>query len=69
MDAKTLQAAIGEAQRFLRVANLLRETIEERKRGPGEPTWLYMENGTALCGSVRRASLDLTRALAEMRKS
>ena len=60
MKIEQIQVAVSEAQRFIGRANL---AIHEAK-----------ENGYGLScipketGSLRRSSLDLTRALAEMRK-
>ncbi len=55
MNADTLRAAVAEAQRFIERAKV---AIAE------QPTCV----GTKAGGAVRRASLDLTRALAEMRR-
>lgn len=61
MTRDTLLMAIKEAERFAAVAKRLRD--EWRKAEIDYPVV-----GTRLSGSVRRASLDLTRALADMRK-
>jgi hypothetical protein len=57
-----LRAAIAEAKRFLKVAQLLehesREDYEDKAR---------MYPGSPLTAATRRASMDLTRALARMR--
>jgi hypothetical protein len=52
VNEKTLKHAIAEAERFIRLA---RQTSVEVV-------------GTRSSGATRRASLDLTRALADMRK-
>jgi hypothetical protein len=56
MNSTTLQNAILEAERFLRAAKIAQKSSNELSAGK--------ENGAA-----KRASLDLTRALAEMRKT
>jgi hypothetical protein len=55
----TLDIAVDEAKRFIRKAGLVKVTLH------GEYKSL---EGPKETGAVRRASLDLTRALAEMRK-
>jgi hypothetical protein len=57
MNARTLQAAITEAERFL---DLARELQPELASG--------YHNGSKTSGSTRRASMDLTRALADLRR-
>jgi len=60
MTKKTLKIARQEAKRFLeRVL-----TLEDRIYGE-----TLVLSGWAESGAVKRASMDLTRALAEMRKS
>ena len=54
MNAKTLINAISEAERFLRLAGRAQATVED-----------YPIKTTA---AAKRASLDLTRALADMRR-
>ena len=58
MDLKRLQAAIEEAHRFLRST----EKAQLHLRG-AHPSWSSQD--VAAC---RRASLDLSRALSELRK-
>lgn len=55
----TLDAAITEARRFLDRAEQLRSVSID------EPRLLY---GSNLSARVRRASLDLTKALADLRR-
>lgn len=55
MNAETLRVAVAEAIRFIEKAQA---AMKE------QPTYV----GTKAGGAVRRASLDLTRALAEMRR-
>lgn len=64
MNTSTLRKAIKEANRFLELAaQLEREYIVQEKRSEG---WAYASPKTT--GAVRRASMELTRALAEMRR-
>ena len=60
MTNDNLEAAITEAQRFLQRAKELRQ---ERRDEP-----YYSLVGTRASGACRRASMDLTRALADLRK-
>jgi hypothetical protein len=57
MNARTLQAAITEAERFL---GLAKELQPEFAKG--------FYNGSRVSGATRRASMDLTRALADFRR-
>ncbi len=69
MKEATIQTAINEAQRFLDRANeaLKRHVTDETEHGV-----TFMDGGylspSRESGALRRASLDLTRALAEMRR-
>lgn len=58
MDPAKVKKAVQEAERFLERAEQLGEAYIARRNGT-----LPKEHG-----AVRRASLDLTRALAEMRR-
>ncbi|HXE05179.1 MAG TPA: hypothetical protein VN579_04260 [Bryobacteraceae bacterium] len=60
MNAKTVKAAIAEAHRFLEAA----KAWERRIGDNGSIYWAASREG----GAVKRASMDLTRALADMRK-
>jgi hypothetical protein len=60
VNRRTLQAAMDEATRFLVKASELKRRWEEDQ-------WSQM-NGCRESGAARRASLDLTRALAELRR-
>lgn len=66
MNAETLRTAIAEAKRFISAAEkvgitkYVSDTDEEWESVPG-----YTKESAA----AKRASMDLTRALAEMRKS
>jgi hypothetical protein len=54
MNARTLKAAITEAERFLDLAREL------------QPEFAY--NGSKVSGATRRASMGLTRALVDLRR-
>jgi len=60
VNNETLNTAAIEAQRFFRAINSLKSAEEGNKAS-------YYTNPKE-SGAVRRASMDLTRALAEMRK-
>ena len=60
MTTDTLAAAIAEAERFLAAARRLQQREGTK---PAQFIWGSLESG-----SCRRASMDLTRALAVMRK-
>ena len=60
MNAKTVKAAMAEARRFIEAAKAWERRIAEGD----EPAWCPSREG----GSVKRASMDLTRALSDMRK-
>ena len=62
MDEKKLSAAISEAARFIQVANrLIARNTEDKQSG-------YVFCTTREGGACRRASLDLTMALADLRR-
>lgn len=61
MRDKQIFEAAKEAKRFLKAADAY---YERRKRGD----LTLIDNGCKESGALRRASLDLTRALAAMRK-
>lgn len=60
MYDKKLKAAISEAERFLERAKELSKTSVSSNG------YFY---GSKLTGAVKRSSMDLTRALADLRKS
>lgn len=80
MRADRLAAAITEAERFLSEAKALAKAhgVAEKERerirkDPDQPEWAEWQvanplGGSPATGSVKRRSMDLTRALAEMRK-
>jgi len=57
LNIDTLKQAKSEALRFVKQVNALEQTKPQ-----------YMFCGTKETGAVKRASMDLSRALAEMRK-
>ena len=59
MTEQTLDKAILEAERFLRSTEHLKHKIHN------DISWYY---GCKETGAVKRASLDLTRALADLRR-
>lgn len=63
MNHKTLQAAVEKAEAFIDAARAVR--IEKSAYG-GD--YLYL-NGPRETGAAKRASMDLTRALADMRRA
>lgn len=69
MTPQTVRAAMAEARDFLAKAETL---LEHEKAECPDETELKRRNhpiwGSKASGATRRASLDLTRALAEMRK-
>lgn len=64
MDVDRLENAAKEAQRFLGKVRELRDNALHYSQSLGEQ---YIDPGKHT-GAVKRASLDLTRALAELRK-
>lgn len=74
MDRSTVQAAVTEARRFIERAEALLDAeveIIERVDGQYEHVkrpWRGGYDAPKQSGAARRASLDLTRALAEMRR-
>jgi hypothetical protein len=76
MNRTTVTAAIDEAERFIKRAKVLLATDVqhyERNRNTGEygyvkSKWKHSTDAPKQTGAVKRASMDLTRALAEMRK-
>ena len=65
MEVKTLQNAIAEAERFIQAAKKV-EIIREKFLN-GKP-WFHIKTQTKETAACKRASLDLSRALSEMRK-
>ena len=65
MNYESLQHAIKEAERFLTAARALSDDCRTCNIA-GKPTLLV--NSGRLSGSARRASMDLTRALSDLRR-
>ena len=63
-----INAAYREAQRFIRRCDTLFECLHKYEEGIDKAQNHYLYFGSKESGAVRRASMDLTRALAEMRK-
>jgi len=71
MRVEALRTAIKEAERFLSAARKVKIKKAEYTASyinKGKPFFETAEQGTKECGACKRASLDLTRALAELRK-
>lgn len=65
MKVEALENAIAEAERFIKVAKkveIIHDQYNNRK------PWIRVKEYTKKSAACRRASLDLTRALAEMRR-
>lgn len=65
MTPQNIRAAIAEAKRFVTAAE---DLLAREHTDSGQPHRIYPLSGSKASGATRRASLDLTRALAEMRK-
>jgi hypothetical protein len=63
VNRKTLLAARDEAERFIRAVDAAAARLSRDGNDLGTIT------GTAETGAVKRASMDLTRALAELRRA
>ncbi len=70
MEKINIDAAAAEAERFLARYKAWRETlIETIYTSAAEGSRTLVRSGPKESGALRRASLDLTRALATMRKA
>lgn len=65
MNKDTLNAAIREAERFVKLAKACRANAETGTTITGG-TWHHYQPKDS--GSTKRASMDLTRALADLRR-
>jgi hypothetical protein len=65
MKTKQIEFAVAEAKRFIKKAEIC---LEARSKTHGSGNYIFHNLAPKESGSVRRASLDLTRQLAEMRK-
>lgn len=71
MRRSNLDRARREAVRFLHILDDLRAKHDEHREMQKDPSAQWVNNplnGTKESAAVRRASMDLTRTLAEMRK-
>jgi|DEB19_MinimDraft_2_1074335.scaffolds.fasta_scaffold33541_3 hypothetical protein len=64
MRAKTLDKAISEANRFLAAAEVVKRSAGTTEYLKGDP-W---HEGGQHCAAVKRASMDLSRALVDVRR-
>jgi hypothetical protein len=60
MNIQTLNRAIAEAERFLESAREVQQQAEHTD-------WIWVQ-GTRFTGACKRASMDLTRALSDLRR-
>ena len=65
MEASTLKQAIKEAKRFIHLANAV--PIDNRLVRGGPESRDYIESGKA-SGAAKRASMDLSRCLSDLRQ-
>jgi len=66
MKTEQIELAIQEAKRFIKIAENLLEQKKKISSIHGETIFYY--SAPKESGATRRASLDLTRQLAQMRK-
>ncbi len=71
MTIGTIERAEQEAKRFLEVALLARRRIMQERAHDSDPirSTMGVISGTRETGACRRVSMDLSRALADMRKT
>ncbi len=64
---KTLKAAVAEAKRFIEAAEVVERAAGHStySNSNGKDPWY---NGGSLCAAAKRASMDLSRALAGVRR-
>lgn len=65
MKIDQIKLAVKEAKRFIKLAELC---IQARSETYGSGDYIFHASAPKESGAVRRASMDLTRQLAEMRK-
>lgn len=77
MRLKKIDEAVNEAERFLKAAKALQEAEEARANARNDryaalglptPVRTPLVWGSKESGALRRASMDLTRSLADMRR-
>lgn len=66
MNRETLTAAIADAERFVKLAKACRANAEVHKAICGRD-WLSFQPKDS--GATKRASMDLTRSLANLRRA
>ena len=67
MRAETLKQAIAEARRFITIAGKVKiRTVNGTYQMAGK-SWLVVDEYTKESASCKRASMDLTRILADLR--
>lgn len=64
MNKDTLNAAIREAERFVKIAKDCRNNIVTRR----VDEYVFTDWSLKHSGAAKRASMDLTRALADLRR-
>ena len=65
MTPETLEQAVAEAKRFLRIASLV--GINNYNHLPGREPYRSIISGTKESAACKRASMDLSRALSALR--
>jgi uncharacterized protein YqfA (UPF0365 family) len=68
MDDKTIATAKAEARRFLAAAAALETELDHQKQEAASRSFPVYINAPKYSGALRRASMDLTRALADLRR-
>jgi hypothetical protein len=61
---KTLEKAVAEAKRFLEAADVVKRCAGSTEYRKGDPWYC----GGQYCATAKRASMDLSRALADVRR-
>ena len=61
---KTLEKAVAEAKRFLEAAAVVKRAAGTTEYTKGDPWYC----GGQCCAAAKRASMDLSRALADVRR-
>lgn len=67
MNRKKLKIAVAEAKRFIKRAEALPEPVT-RKYADGSGRTYQEDNFPVHSGAIKRASMDLTRSLADLRR-
>lgn len=68
MTRDQIDAAEQEAQRFLERITAARDALEFRSFNKGVTGGYWSNNDTRATAALKRASMDLTRALADLRR-